>query len=183
MTQRVNPDLVQELRRMLLDGATPSRLIRRLLEDDSFKEQPGDALLDEYFSAAFGNKVYRLALLGDAEFSDLRYAGLNAELSHQVLQGQSEWRQDVETPSLCWCDDLEAVDIPVLLHKFDARADSYLRDAWDQFDARTQAYLRHKFASHQVAAEKVRILQMLVERLQQKVAHLERVVAQQELEA
>jgi hypothetical protein len=176
MLAEVKPGLVQELRQMLVDGATPSRLIRRLMEDDSFKASPTPALLDCYFSAAFGNKVYQMAVVDGVAFSDLRYHSLNSDVLHKMLQGLNEWRHLVGSMEGCWCEDLEAVDARVKMQAFDGKKDRYLAESWDKLDARAQSYLRHYMAVCEVAHEKVSILQKLVERLQQKLFHLEQQV-------
>ena len=118
MYSDVKPELVQELRQMLLDGATPSRLIRRLLEDDSFKESPSVGVLDHYFSEAFGNKIYQMAVVDDMNFSDLRYHSLNSDVLHKMLQGMNEWRHLVGSVEASWCDDIEAVDARVKMQAF-----------------------------------------------------------------
>jgi hypothetical protein len=156
MSPDVKPELVRELRQMFLDGATPSRLMRRLLEDDAFKQSHGPALIDVYFSAAFGNKIYRMAIV------DL----------YTIIQGLREWRS-TENVEESWCDGLEATDVRVKEQEFDGKRDPYLAASWDQLDAKTQSYIRRQMAHAEVAHEKVWILQSLVERLQQKLFHLE----------
>jgi hypothetical protein len=176
MSMEVNEALVQELRRMLLDGATPSRLLQRLLEDPSTEGVLAPGLVDSYFSAAFGNKVYPLTAAQGEVFSSLHFAYLNGDALHKILEDLSEWRRSVEVADTTWCDDIEAVDIRLKLREFDAKKDPYLAGSWDQLDDKAQSHIRHCMAALAVAQEQVHILRMLSERLQQKLFRLEQQV-------
>jgi hypothetical protein len=173
MQQEINETLVQELRRMLLDGATPSRLLQRLLEDPSMQGILAPGVIDRYFCAAFGSKVYPiLAAQGDV-FSSLQFAYLNGDVLHKMLEDLSQWRSSVEGVNNAWCEDVQAVDSQVKLEEFDAKKDPYLTGSWDRLDAKAQSYIRHCMSALSVAQEQVHILRMLAERLQQKAFWLE----------
>lgn len=173
MSDQVNDTLVLELRSMLLDGATPSRLLRRLLDDPAAEGVLSPGTVDRYFSAAFGNKVYPLTAAQGEVFSGLSYAYLNGDALHKMLEDVSEWRQSVEGIASPWCEDLQASDIRVKLQQFDAKKDPCLAQSWDQLDVKAQSYIRHCLAALRVAQEQGHILRLLAERLQQKLFQLE----------
>lgn len=167
-----NESLVQELRKMFLDGATPSRLLQRLLDEPASEETLGPGVVDRYFSAAFGSKVYPLTAATQGEvFSTLHYAYLNGDTLYQMLENLSEWRRGVEGDF--WCDDVEAIDARVKLREFSPQADPELARFWDGLDPKAQAYIRACVVSLQVAQEKIHALRLLAERLQQKLVQAE----------
>lgn len=180
MVTEIKQDLVQELRALFLDGATPSRLIQRLLEVIPTRGVAQISLIDAYFSAAFGNKIYRVGTVDDP-LSDLRSAYLNGDVLHVMLQDLPTWRPTVDTTDAAWCDDVEAVDIRVKMREFDPSGEPHLASSWDRLDEKAQAHIRHTMASLSVAREQVGILRMLAERLQQKLFHLERQLSSPEV--
>jgi hypothetical protein len=173
MREEVNESLVQELRRMLLDGATPSRLLQRLLDDPSAQGILAPGVIDSYFSAAFGDKVYPLTAAQGDVFSGLQFAYLNGDALFKMLEDLSEWRLSVEEMNSPWCEDIEASDIRGKLQEFDAGKDPYLAGSWDRLDPKAQSYIRQSMVSLAVTQEQVHILRLLAERLQQKLFHLE----------
>ena len=158
---------------MLLDGATPSRLIQRVLEEYPTQGIAQITLIDGYFSAAFGNKIYRVGTVDCAVLSNLQYAYLNGDVLQKMLEELSGWRSSVGGGEECWCDDIEAVDVRARMQEFDGKADPYLGGSWDKLDATAQAHIRQNMASLAVAQEQVHTLRLLAERLQQKLFHIE----------
>lgn len=171
--QTTNTDLVNALRTLFADGATPSLLIRRLFEETTQEEAP-TTLLSRYFSEAFGNKAYQIPVIDDPDFQELRYADLNDELLHQLVQGLPAWKETPECEGESWCDEVQAIDLRARKAEFDPYKDPYLSQVWDKLDRKAQAYITHQILTARVKHEKIRILSKLAERLQQKVFHLEK---------
>jgi len=86
----IRSEVVTELRSLFRDGATPSRLIRRIVE-----LHPGEThfyLIQDYFREAFGVPIVRgLSRLDDYQRADLRLAYLNQMLLHEMIEKKTEW--------------------------------------------------------------------------------------------
>src|SRR5437762_17538 len=85
------PEVIGELRSLFKDGATPSRLIRHIVERHN-GERTFHSLIQAYFLDAFGVPIVRgLNPADDYQHADLRYAFLNEQLVHEMIQKRSEW--------------------------------------------------------------------------------------------
>jgi hypothetical protein len=101
------PEVINEIRSLFEGGATPSYLIRHIAE-----RHPGDralhALIQAYFHEAFGVPIVRgLSPGNDYRHADLRYAFLNEQLVHQMIQRRNEWNSN---RAGSWLDSLNARD-------------------------------------------------------------------------
>lgn len=140
---------------MFKDGATPSRLVRRILlicADEHGREQ--DRIVRAYFREAFGIPLFRAsAELLDAPPEKLLFAGYGGQIIQEIVARRNEWdRNPSRDPS--WLDA-----IPPMRSNSGAPFDE------DTF--------RRVIANCDQYREKSEILSYLVERLQEQVLALE----------
>jgi hypothetical protein len=162
-----HPDVVKELRGLFKEGSTPSRLIRHIAErhdgDDSLH-----ALIQVYFFEAFGVPIVRGVNPTDChQHDDLRFAFLNDQLLHEMIQRKGEWDVD-GVPS--WLDSLVATADREQLHS--AKTVAPKPRYWNFLTPEEQRLAHLGCASANNLSEKVKILSRLCESLQQKVNDL-----------
>ena len=172
-------EIISELRSILKEGATPSRLIRHIVERHS-GESGMHTLIQEYFLETFGVPIVRgLKPLDDYDHADLRYAFLNNDLLHDIVQKRLEWDGDfTDAPELnSWLDTLIASDDHERIRQMQSSVPNDLKHCWPQLSLEEQYYIQMSSASANGLNEKVKILSRLVEQLQQKVIELEQLHA------
>jgi len=162
MDQDMSPDplVITELRNLFKAGATPSRLVRYIVDEHGISPD-SDRLIRAYFREAFGVSLFRAsASLLTIPSEELPFAAVNARTIHQMIEKRSEW--DVESDcGSNWLDSLTATDPSVLLE----------RTASEQTDEQS---LKRLIGGSQYLHEQVAILSRLVEQLQHQVITLER---------
>lgn len=169
----LHPEIIRELRTLFKDGATPSRLIRHIVERHE-GERSYHALIQAYFFEAFGVPMVRgLSPTDDYQHADLRYAFLNEQLLHEMIQKRSEWENRDEKGTNgagTWLDSLRANDDHQRLQQAQETLPPDLRRCWPLLTAEEQYYIQLSMASANGVFETVKILARLIERLQQKVS-------------
>ncbi len=174
MTTR--PEVVEELRGLFREGATPSHLIRRIAA-----HHEGDADLHQwiqlYFLEAFGVPIVRgLAPGDDYQHADLRYAHLSRQLLHEMVQRQPAWNanpQAGDCPRASWLAGLPSTLFQDTSEATATAIPAELRSGWDALSECEQASLQTLIASGRRAHETAVILAQLAEALQQRLAELE----------
>ena len=164
------PEVVNELRVMFKDGATPSRLIRHIVErhegDHEFHQ-----LIQSYFFGAFCVPIVRgLNPVDDYEHADLRFAYLNQMLLHQMIEKRAEWDTD-ESDS--WVDSLNAKGDRERIREAEEHLPPDLKRCWPLMTPKEQRYILVSFASANYLSETVKIMSRLLESLQQQVNELQ----------
>jgi len=170
-----NPLVVEELRALFRDGATPSRLIQHIVERHD-EEQNCYSLIQAYFREAFGvNMVRGLRPLDKYQHSDLRDAFLNDDLLHEMVEKQSTWNRAAnhrELGNATWLAGLTATSLDDHFHEA-ASGMAELGNLWNRLDPKEQAVIQRLIAGNSWKYEQVQILIQLAERLQQRVNELE----------
>lgn len=170
------PEVVSELRSLFKEGATPSRLIRHIAE-----HHKGEArlhlLTQLYFQEAFGIPIVRgLNPTDDYQHADLRYAFLNEQLIHEIVQKREEWdtANGLDSGrSASWLDTLTASGHQQRLDRIQATVIPELSQCWPQLTADEKHYIQRSLASANGLYETVKILSRLVECLQQRLNKVE----------
>jgi|SRR5579872_1681526 len=169
-------EIINELRSLFKDGATPSRLIRHIVERHE-GERSLHALIQSYFLEAFGIPIVRgLNPTDDFQHTDLHYSFLNEQLIHDMVQKRSEWDAGFvagssETES--WLDSLKAADDDQRISQVQSVAISELSRCWPNMTPKEQAYIQGSLATANGLYQSVKILARLAECLQQQVAELQ----------
>lgn len=159
------PEVVAELRSLFKEGATPSRLLRHIAERHG-AARGLHTLIQAYFLEAFGVPILRgLNPIDDYQHADLRYAFLNEQLVHEIVQKRNEW----DDGSASWLGDLVASDDGQRARDVQ-EAIPELDRCWPQLTAKEQAFIHRSLASARGLSETVKILARLTEQLQQQLA-------------
>ena len=166
----VSPEIVAELRCLFREGATPSRLIRHVVERHD-GEGHLFSLIQTYFREAFGIPIIRgLSPVDDYQHADLRYEFLNEQLLHEMIEKRPEWDTD---ESNSWADSLTATEVHQRIREAEAYLPPDLKRCWPLMTAKEQRYILVSFASANYLSETVKIMSRLLESLQQQVNELQ----------
>ena len=160
------PEVIRELRAMFKEGATPSRLIRHIVERHE-GEHSFHLLIQRYFLQGFGVPIVRgLNPIDDYQHADLRFAYLNQMLLHEMIEKRPEWDTD---ESNSWADSLTATEVHQRIREAEAYLPPDLKRCWPLMTAKEQRYILVSFASANYLSETVKIMSRLVEALQQQL--------------
>lgn len=168
----IRPEVVVELRTLLKEGATPSRLIRHIAE-----RHPVTAgrhlLIQLYFQEAFHVPIVRgLNSIDDYRHDDLRHGFLNDQIIPQMIEHRTEWLTNEEAAGT-WLENLKSRDSREHIELIQRAPDNELRGVWDKLSEREQRSIEVSMASANRLYEQVQILAKFAERLQQRINHLE----------
>ncbi len=175
------PDVIQELRAMFKEGATPSRLIKHIADrHEGVARLHG--LIQEYFIEAFAVPIVRgLDPIADYRFMDPRLAYLNEDLVHEIIEKRSEWDRDhdsLNNGEISWLDSAKARSDEERFQAAQAGVVPELSQCWQKLSPKEQQYIQRTFASANGLYESVKILARLADRLQRRVVELEETVLQ-----
>jgi hypothetical protein len=169
-------EVINELRSLFEVGATPSRLIRHIVERHA-GERAFHSLIQAYFHEAFGIPIVRgLNPIDDYQHADLRYAFLNEQLVHEMIQRRSEWDSgaaDGTKEFWSWLDSLTASDDKQRLRSVQSVKLPDLSECWSRLTPDEQHYIQRSLASANGLHETVKILSRLVECLQRRLDEVE----------
>ncbi|HTU91145.1 MAG TPA: hypothetical protein VMF69_13790 [Gemmataceae bacterium] len=174
----IQASVIQELRSMFKEGATPSRLIQHIVARHPH-EGNWHGLIQDYFREAFAIQIVRgLSPAETYSDIDLRYAYLNEDVLHEMVQMRSSWDQglnDREGAWPSWLDTLVATNaIDRLQEGKQLAPPADFSEAWEQLSENDRAGILRVNSSYTGKTELVQILARLVERLQQRIIALER---------
>jgi hypothetical protein len=176
MPMNPRPEVVHELRALFKEGATPSRLFRHIVERHP-GERNSHALIQAYFWEAFGIPIVRgLSPTDEYQHTDLRYAFLNEQLVHDMIQQRGEWDDSSGAEASgrgSWLDPLKADDDQQRLRQVQAMAIPELSRCWSQLTPKEQSFIQRSLATANGLYESVKILARLAECLQQQLAELQ----------
>lgn len=165
--------ILQELRQLFRDGATPSRLVRHILARHP-DEDVSHWMLRDYLAEAFGLDLVRF-LKADSDYSldNLNLAFLNRILIPEILEQRAVWDNSAEESS-CWFDGLDATSPAT--NKAEAKATplpGVSEESWTNLTPEDQEAIHVMMATGKTLSQRVKILAVLAERLQQQVEQLE----------
>lgn len=170
---KTDRQLVEDIRRMFLDGATPSRLVRYVvanapIRDDDIRLR---RLVQDYFSEAFGIFLRRIPLSDSDLRNDFSSAGLNQLPLHRIVQNKSDWLNNRQAGS--WLDDLEVTESNEWSDSVDLSSETELAGVLDHLDDSATKAIKRWISNINFLYEQVQILAALAERLQEKIDQLE----------
>jgi len=167
----IDPQVVDDLQRMMRDGTTPSRLIRHIMAhhaDDSSRDFRIRVL--DYFHEAF--RVFLRGLPRETEDWSNEYSNPhhNQFLLHHIVQHRAHWDQSGDC---AWLGDLKATDQGALNDSIDLNQQPEFAGVVDHLDETAEKAIKSIMGSANALYELVQVLAALAERLQQKVDRLE----------
>jgi hypothetical protein len=169
---QTDPLFVNELRVTFKAGATPSALIRCIVE-----RHPGepeiDRLVRAYFREAFlvpmlqvGREQVALIVQGTG------LPALNSSVIHRMVATRNEWDKPAvgdEPPQMCWLDYVTAIDDAEMLRRTEAETRPESVPWWDQLDDDGKRFITRTVANARSLSERIQILTALAEQLQQQL--------------
>lgn len=110
--------------------------------------------------------------------ADLRYAFLNEQLLHEMIEKRSDWDSNGDSSGNdTWLGNLSASDDHQRISQAQAVMPSELSRCWPELTPNERNFIHLSMASANGLFETVKILSRLVECLQQKIVELETVPA------
>lgn len=169
--------VIEELRSMFKDGATPSRLIQHIVARHPPRGN-WHGLIQDYFREGFGVPIVRGLAPGE-NYHDIgiRYAFLNQDLLYEMVRSRSMWDKESLQPGNAgptWLDALDRIQ-----DTKQAGPPPDMAESWDKLGERERNLLALSNSSHKSKSEQIRILACLVERLQQRLAEQEKANAEE----
>ena len=162
-------DLVNELRRQFLDGATPSALLQVIRQEMGERVSHLEAC--DVFNEAFQLPVVRFGPAVVSNTTELHGRMLNKTLLMEIVQLSPEWN---ENESTSWFEGAEVTDPSELKRRVAAQPFPGISEgSWLGLRPEERESLLVQFASSQVISQRLEVLARLAERLQQKVTELE----------
>lgn len=179
----IQASVIEELRSMFKEGATPSRLIQHIVARHP-NEGNWHGLIQDYFREAFAVQIVRgLSPTETYRDIDLHYAYLNEDVLHEMVRMRSSWDQgpndgEEELPS--WLGTLVATSaIERLQEGKQLCPPPDFSQAWEQLSENDRAGIIRVNASYRGKTESIHILARLAERLQQRLFRLEQQVKEE----
>lgn len=171
-----NESVVQELREMFRCGATPSRLLRHIV-DRHPNEDSWHALIQDYFLEAFNVGIVRgLQVKDDYSHCDLRHFFLNKDVLHEMIQTAEQWTTCASTcggSEANWFDRLDATTYEERIKEFETTPRNELSASWNNLTNDEREAINRVLAESKRKRESIDILAHLAERLQQRIRELE----------
>jgi hypothetical protein len=174
----IQASVIEELRSMFKNGATPSRLIQHIVARHPHAGN-WHGLIQDYFREGFGVPIVRGLRPSEVyDGNDLRYAYLNEDVLHQMAQSRTLWDQELnkqEGTSPSWLDSLAATsDLDRLEEAKQWGAPADLAESWDRLSDQERRAIALANSGYKGRTEMVHILARLVEGLQRRIVALER---------
>jgi hypothetical protein len=166
----VNKKLVKELRRLFLDGATPSRLMQHIA-----KHHPDDPrlrhVIADYFSEAFDIPLLR-NVVSDEDYSpNKRHGHFNRDVVPEIIQRIGGWNKaNLEGT---WLEGLSIKSLGEETERLKSAHFEELDRVWETLNDKERFYIIRKSALINNEWEAMKILAALAERLQAKIDELE----------
>jgi hypothetical protein len=167
----MNENLIQELRQMFIDGATPSKLMSYLAEVGKDSGKPLHFMIMDTFREAFGIAQLRIPPQEDDAHPNFRYPQFNRDvLPHMALYAK-EQHPDSLTGS--WLEDLTIRSQQKHEERLRNSKVEALSRVWDDLNEKEKDFILRKVAKADYFWDVIKILAWLLERMQQKNDELE----------
>jgi hypothetical protein len=172
---RPDPQVIEELRTLFIEGSTPSRLIQHIVARHE-NEKKLYTLIQLYFREAFLTPLLHVnpeVMLNDP--GGLGLAFLNVNLVHQMLLARSEWDKERSSTSLPadWLGGFQVRSDADLISDAKPEMIPELGKSWGVLDDDAKRYIQRAFGNAQALHERVLLLARLAEQLQQQVNALQ----------
>ncbi len=162
--------IVTEIRRLFMDGATPSQLMERIAREH--KDDPRlHAIIMEYFREAFGVPLVRNVVPGDDYSPSSRHAHYNPDILPEIVRRMSDW--NVESLEESWLNGASVCLLAEHTERLKTAHFEELDRVWDTLDDKEKLFIIRKVALKDYYWDVVKLLAMMAERLQQKIVELE----------
>jgi hypothetical protein len=170
----MDSELICELRRLFLDGATPSRLMR-LIADRAGDSDRLHFTISDYFEEAFGVPLVRYVDSDENYSPDPRHAHFNRDLFPEIIEHLGDW--EAQPPAGSWLERAEVNSRnehrEQLMARLGATGPEELARVWGTLNDKERRAVVLLMAKSDRSWQVIKALSLLAERLQQKVVELE----------
>jgi len=173
----MNQQLVDELRKMFIEGASPSQLMHRIAEQ--YQEDPRlHLVIGDYFREAFGIPLLRYVVPDEDYCPAAHHAHYNRNVVPEIIQRINEWNTTNLDGS--WLDGLSVCDVKEHENRLQSYQPEELARIWESLTEQEKVYIRRQFVRLDHRWEVMKSLAALAERLQQQVVELQAQLHQQQ---
>lgn len=163
----IQESLVADIRRLFLDGATPSQLMQRIAA-----QHPNDPrlhfLIADYFRAAFQIPLLRNVVPNEDYSPGARHAHYNRDVIPEIVRLMPEWNsEEVEGG---WLDKVVVRSLSEHQARVGAVQFEELGRVWETLNDEEKQFIQRKIAMKDYYWEVLKCLASLAERLQEKLA-------------
>jgi hypothetical protein len=166
----LDKNLVNELRQMFIDGATPSRLMHHIAN-----QHPDDPrlhfIISDYFREAFSIPLLRNVVSREDYSPNSRHAHYNRDVVPEIVQRMGDWNTADLKGS--WLVGVSVRSLAEHRERLKAAHFEELDRVWDTLTERERLFIIRKVASANHDWDVMKSLSALAERLQQKIVELE----------
>ena len=173
--QQCDAVIIEELRELFRNGATPSRLMHHVRN-----RFPGEKVsmwvIQAYFEQAFCLGMVRGISPAMDVTNPRTFPSLNKRLILEMVHSRNDWNTlgSHSTDPKSWFDHLETRSEDEVIEMSRLEPHSFISaEGWQALGPDDQQMLRAHFAGNEMVSERVQILATLAERLQQQVEELE----------
>lgn len=160
---------LDELRLLFMEGATVSRLIRRIASQHA-DETTLHQYLQDCFFRAFGVGPLRISRkLVLTPLDEEGFYSLNRFLIAEMIERYSEWGRHLASRTEPFWKDIQAKSSMQFIEKARPEDVPELADSWEKLDLKAQKYLRRTLGNLDEMFQNVQILARLSERLQGQI--------------
>ena len=161
---------VNELRRMFIDGATPSQLMQYIAN-----QHPDDPrlhfILSDYFREAFSIPLLRNVVSQEDYSPNRRHAHYNRDVVPEIVQRVGDWNTADLKGS--WLEGVAVRSSADHAERLKAAHFEELDRVWNALTEKERLFIIRKIAIANHDWDVIKSLSALAERLQQKVVELE----------
>jgi hypothetical protein len=166
----MNKKLVDELRRMFIDGATPSQLMNHIAQ-----HHKGDArlhfVIKDYFREAFRVPLLRNVLSEECYYPNPRHAHFIRDVVPEMIERINDWNTTNLEGS--WLNGLSVKSLSDHTERLKSTPFDGLTRVWGDLREEEKLSIVRKVALKDYYWDVVKSLAMMAERLQQKIVELE----------
>lgn len=162
--------IIDQLRRMFIDGATPSELMQYIAQkhkDDSRLH----FIITDYFREAFCIPLLRNVVSEEDYSPASRHAHYNRDVAPEIVERIDEWNHENLAGS--WLDGLSVNSLAEHTQRLKEAHFEELDRVWHNLNDKERHFIIRKIAIKDYYWEVAKMLAAMAERLQQKVVDLE----------
>lgn len=166
----LSESLVAEIRRMFVDGATPSLLMQHIAA-----RHPGDPrihlIIMDYFNEAFQLPLLRNVVPGEDYSPSSRHAHYNRDVVPEIVRKIPDWHSGSLAGT--WLEGAVVRSSREHVARLSGSRRPELSRIWDTLNDEEKQFITHRIAMKDYYWDALKSLALLSERLQQKVVELE----------
>jgi predicted DNA-binding protein YlxM (UPF0122 family) len=166
----MNQDLIENLRKMFLDGATPSQLMHHIAHQHK-DERRLHHIIKDCFTEAFGVPLLRNVVPEEHYCPNRRHAHYNRDITPEIVQRIGDWNSGNLEDT--WLESLSVTSLADHTQRLKNAHFEELERVWDKLNDNEKLFIIRKVAMKDHYWDIIKVLAHQTERLQQKIVELE----------